>query len=205
MAPLIEWASHGILVIADGSPTGSGRDTSALLKKGLDWAVANAGKGNYSTVDASRVGVAGQSCGGLLAYDLESDRRVTALGIFNSGALNAQQRRKIPSFTKPIAYFLGGKSDIAWAQVWLADSNRSRLTVRSRELRTTNLSKRTWLRGRETLKQDTAEPIVCLLVANSVKQARNGGDGNSGATRRRRPSLPGRALSTWDGRLCPRI
>ena len=63
MAPLVEWASHGIMVIADGSPSGSGRDTSALLKKGLDWAVSNAGKGKYSMVDASRVGVAGQSCG----------------------------------------------------------------------------------------------------------------------------------------------
>jgi hypothetical protein len=63
MGPLVEWASHGIMVIADGSPSGSGRDTSALLKKGLDWAVSNAGKGKYSMVDASRVGVAGQSCG----------------------------------------------------------------------------------------------------------------------------------------------
>jgi len=116
MAPLIEWASHGILVIADGSPTGSGRDTSTLLKQGLQWAVSHAGKGKYSMVDASRVGVAGQSCGGLLSYDLEGDPRVTALGIFNSGSLQAGQRQKVAKFTKPIAYFLGGKSDIAWAQ-----------------------------------------------------------------------------------------
>jgi hypothetical protein len=63
MSPLIEWASHGIMVIADGNPTGFGMDTAALLKKGVDWAVANAGKGKYSFVDASRIGVAGQSCG----------------------------------------------------------------------------------------------------------------------------------------------
>jgi hypothetical protein len=119
MSPLIEWASHGIMVIADGSPTGSGRDTSALLKKGLEWAVANAGKGNYTYVDASRVGAAGQSCGGLLIYDLAQEKRVTALGSFNSGSLNAQQRTMVPKFTKPIAYFLGGKTDIAYAQVCL--------------------------------------------------------------------------------------
>ncbi|KAF1988029.1 hypothetical protein K402DRAFT_329668, partial [Aulographum hederae CBS 113979] len=114
MGLLIEWASHGILVIADGSPSGSGQDTSARLKEGLEWALANAGKGKYSMVDASRIGVGGQSCGGLLAYDLESDPRVTTLGIFNSGSLTAQQREVVPKVTKPIAYFIGGQSDIAY-------------------------------------------------------------------------------------------
>jgi hypothetical protein len=52
-----------------------------------------------------------------LTYDLEGDKRVTALGVFNSGSLNAQQRKMVPGFTKPIAYFLGGKSDIAYTNV----------------------------------------------------------------------------------------
>jgi hypothetical protein len=54
---------------------------------------------------------------GLLAYQLALDPRVTALGIFNSGALAPAQRVDVPKFTKPIAYFMGGKSDIAWANV----------------------------------------------------------------------------------------
>jgi len=36
MSLLIEWASQGIIVIADGFPGGSGFDTSALLLKSLD-------------------------------------------------------------------------------------------------------------------------------------------------------------------------
>jgi hypothetical protein len=80
MSPLIEWASNGILVIADGSPSGRGRDTSALKKRGLDRAQRNTGKGKYAMVDASRVGVSGKSCAGLVTYDLEVDRRVTTVG-----------------------------------------------------------------------------------------------------------------------------
>jgi dienelactone hydrolase len=117
MSPLIEWASHGIMVIADGSPSGSGRDTSALLKKSLDWLDTIGSNPKYAFVDITRVGVAGQSCGGLLAYDLEGDKRIKTVGIFNSGALNAQQQKMPPNFTKPIAYFLGGSSDIAYKQV----------------------------------------------------------------------------------------
>ncbi|KAF2396090.1 hypothetical protein EJ06DRAFT_516764 [Trichodelitschia bisporula] len=116
LSPLVEWASHGMLVIADGAPNGRSRDTAALMKKALDWVNANAGKGAYAQVDGKRVGISGQSCGGLVAYEVEGDKRVTAVGIFNSGALNAAQRQVVPKFSKPIAYFLGGKTDIAYAQ-----------------------------------------------------------------------------------------
>jgi hypothetical protein len=62
---LIEWTSYGIMVIANGEPNGAGSETAEWNKEALNWITQNAGKGKYTQVDASRVGVAGQSCGGL--------------------------------------------------------------------------------------------------------------------------------------------
>jgi len=122
---LTEVASHGILVIANGTPNGPGNpnhiaDTQnpsgAEHKGAIDWVTSVAGTGNYSNVDASRIAVAGQSCGAMQAYMLAKDPRVSAIGIFNSGFINATD--PFPTeITKPIFYFLGGSTDIAYANV----------------------------------------------------------------------------------------
>lgn len=72
---LIEWASHGIMVIANGEPNGSGSETAQWDTEAINWALRNAGKGKYAQVTASRIGVAGQSCGGLEAYTVGNPRR----------------------------------------------------------------------------------------------------------------------------------
>jgi dienelactone hydrolase len=113
----IEWASWGIMVIANGEPNGAGTETAAWNTEAMNWITQNAGKGKYAQVDASRIGVGGQSCGGLEAYTAGTDKRVTSVGIFNSGALQAGQKSFPRSVAKPIAYFLGGSSDIAYNQV----------------------------------------------------------------------------------------
>jgi dienelactone hydrolase len=113
----IEWASWGIMVIANGEPNGSGSETAAWNTEAINWITQNAGKGKYAQVDASRMGVAGQSCGGLEAYTAGTDKRITSVGIFNSGALQAGQKSFPRAVAKPIAYFLGGSSDIAYNQV----------------------------------------------------------------------------------------
>jgi dienelactone hydrolase len=118
MAPLVEWASHGIMVIADGNPAGSpstGRDTADLLRKSLAWLKTAPAK--YPFLDTSRIGVSGQSCGGLLAYDVANDPGITSVGIFNSGGLQAAQSKLATQFKNPTAYFLGGSTDIAYANV----------------------------------------------------------------------------------------
>jgi len=62
--------------------------------------------------------VAGQSCGGVEAYAVGGDARVMVIGIFNSGLMTAaESQRTAPTITKPIFYFLGGSSDIAYANV----------------------------------------------------------------------------------------
>lgn len=114
---LREIASHGFLAIANGAPNGSGSTTSQMLTQSIDWAVAeNSRQGSryYDRIDTTKVAVAGFSCGGLEAYAVSNDPRVTTTGIFSSGLLNDADDYQLRRLTKPIAYFVGGSSDIAY-------------------------------------------------------------------------------------------
>jgi len=89
-----------------------------VLRQGVDWVTATVkgGAAQYANVDISRIAAAGQSCGATQAYQLAQDPRVTAIGIFNSGITNASE--PLPTkITKPIFYFLGGPTDIAYKNV----------------------------------------------------------------------------------------
>ncbi|KAL3468914.1 hypothetical protein BJX99DRAFT_265700 [Aspergillus californicus] len=119
-------ASYGFIVIASGSPNGRGTTDVELMKDALDWIDEKAGTGRYTTVDTARVAVAGQSCGGLEAYQMRDDARVSYLGIFNSGFLDLgflggllglpnEDPETIHEVKKPVFYFLGGEEDIAYA------------------------------------------------------------------------------------------
>ncbi len=114
---LREIASHGFLAIANGGPNASGSTSSAMLTQSIDWAVAeNSRQGSkyYGRIDTGKVAVAGFSCGGLEAYAVSNDPRVTTTGIFSSGLLNDADDYQLRRLTKPIAYFIGGSSDIAY-------------------------------------------------------------------------------------------
>ncbi|KOX11780.1 cellulose-binding protein [Micromonospora sp. NRRL B-16802] len=114
---LREIASHGFLAIANGAPNGSGSTNSQMLTQSIDWAVAeNSRQGSkyFNRLDTSKVAVAGFSCGGLEAYAVSNDPRVTTTGIFSSGLLNDADDYQLRRLTKPIAYFVGGPSDIAY-------------------------------------------------------------------------------------------
>lgn len=115
---LLEVASWGHVILASGSPDGTGSTDAEQMTDGIDWAVANTGSGAYGNLDASRIAAAGQSCGGLEAYEQAQDGRITAFGIFNSGQFTSlASRRIVPTVTVPIFYFLGGSSDIAYGNV----------------------------------------------------------------------------------------
>ncbi|MEU7752264.1 cellulose binding domain-containing protein [Micromonospora sp. NPDC049171] len=114
---LREIASHGFLAIANGAPNGSGSTNSQMLTQSIDWAVAeNSRQGSkyFNRIDTTKVAVAGFSCGGLEAYAVSNDPRVTTTGIFSSGLLNDADDYQLRRLTKPIAYFVGGPSDIAY-------------------------------------------------------------------------------------------
>ncbi|KAK1753025.1 hypothetical protein QBC47DRAFT_404387 [Echria macrotheca] len=122
---LIEVASYGVFIIANGSPTG-GENVNGMAETSypnatahrvaIDWVTKVAGTtgGKYANVDASRLAAAGMSCGGIQSYAIGWDPRVTAIGIFNSGIKNLTDVDWPKNITKPIFYFLGGPTDIAY-------------------------------------------------------------------------------------------
>lgn len=114
---LREISSYGFLVIANGAPNGSGSTSSQMLTQSIDWAFAEnsrSGGKYYGKLDTSHVAVGGWSCGGLEAYAVSNDSRITTTLIFSSGLLNDGDDYQLKRLTKPIAYFIGGSSDIAY-------------------------------------------------------------------------------------------
>ena len=93
---LSEVASHGFLVIAIGpmpkeGERGSGRSTASQLTDAIDWAIAQDSNNTsiyYNKIDTTKIAVAGMSCGGLQAYEVATDPRVSTVMICNSGIFN---------------------------------------------------------------------------------------------------------------------
>jgi hypothetical protein len=67
---LAEISSHGFLIIANGAPGGSMNDKTKAtdLPDAIDWIYQNAGKGEYTNVDKTKLAAAGQSCGGIQVF-----------------------------------------------------------------------------------------------------------------------------------------
>jgi enterochelin esterase-like enzyme len=141
---LLEIASYGYLVVVPGyigaelaahrkaqppAPQGTLNlaTTTADVKAGLDWALAQNGRAGSKyrgLIDTSAVAVAGFSCGGVQALGLAADPRVKALIVDNSGIF-PDDSIKIPGMDlpksalakihTPVLYLMGGPTDIAWA------------------------------------------------------------------------------------------
>lgn len=114
---LTEWASHGFLVIANGRPNGSGSTDSDMLIEAVDWAVAEnsrVGSKYRGRIDTTKIAVMGQSCGGIETYEVAEDPRITTTVFWNSGLLRDSQNYLISRLHAPVAYFIGGPSDIAY-------------------------------------------------------------------------------------------
>ena len=140
---LAEIASHGFIVLAIGphrdspAPRQQRPDDPAewppfetrysQMFDALDWATAeNARQGSplLGKVAVDRVAVMGHSCGGLQAVKASVDPRVTTTLVLNSGMLadddqymrrHELERSILEEMHAPIAYFIGGDSDIAYA------------------------------------------------------------------------------------------
>ncbi|MFB4266168.1 alpha/beta hydrolase [Nonomuraea sp. GTA35] len=123
---LKELASHGFLVIANGRPGGTGSTDADMLIDAIDWAIAENGRlasRFRGRIDTTKIAVMGQSCGGLEAYEVSDDPRVTTTGIWNSGIMSALDKAQLARLHAPIGYFIGGPSDIAYENA-LDDWNR---------------------------------------------------------------------------------
>ncbi|MGW7514513.1 poly(ethylene terephthalate) hydrolase family protein [Streptomyces sp. NPDC054796] len=114
---LTEWASHGFLVIANGRPGGSGSTTSDMLTDSVDWAIAENSRRTskyYGKIDTTKIAVMGQSCGGIETYEVADDPRLTTVALWNSGLLSNTQDSLLRGLHTPVAYFVGGPTDIAY-------------------------------------------------------------------------------------------
>ena len=99
-AAMAQLASHGYFVIADGTPNGTGsRNMNAnnLEEMGrpmlayMSWIVAENRKpcsAYYQSLDTSKIGANGFSCGGLLSMGTAKDPRTTTWGLTSSGSFS---------------------------------------------------------------------------------------------------------------------
>lgn len=116
---------------AGNVPTAMTKDEDLI--KAIDWAIAeNARKDRplFGKLDPTKVAVMGQSCGGLQATAVAGDPRIRTVVIWNSGVFNnpnqpaptggparslsGATKDSLKKFHAPVAYFLGGPSDVAY-------------------------------------------------------------------------------------------
>jgi len=131
---LAEIASHGIVIIADGPPIpeqripleqrsepaprpspGSLKPDGTALIAALDWIEAQNKEQSsryFDKIDLSKVAVMGMSCGGLMAYGASGDKRVTTVGIWNSGLLEPNAAI-FASLHSSVLIVTGGPQDVA--------------------------------------------------------------------------------------------
>lgn len=136
-------ASHGYLVVAIGPKDGKmpsftspepgkpfipppAASKASQLIDAIDWSLAEnklAGVPYAGKIDSAAIAVAGQSCGGLQAIKASADPRVKTSVILNSGivppspgmpAMTDATKADLGHFHAPVAYFIGGPTDIAF-------------------------------------------------------------------------------------------
>ncbi len=107
----------------------AGQTRDADLIAAIDWAIGENGRAGSpyaGRLDPDKVAVMGQSCGGLQATAVSSDPRIKTVVIWNSGVfpeggdspgarLSGARKSDVLNFHAPVAYFLGGPSDVAYA------------------------------------------------------------------------------------------
>jgi hypothetical protein len=119
---LVEVASHGYIIAADGTMNGGSgfggtQSTVQILRDSLDWAFKG-GAAKYGNVDLNKTSTAGQSCGGLSALSTAyHDDRVKRILMFNIAIFEDNKRYLLQEIKVPVAYFIGGKTDMGYNTV----------------------------------------------------------------------------------------
>ncbi|HTE39935.1 MAG TPA: hypothetical protein VK629_03845 [Steroidobacteraceae bacterium] len=107
-------------------PAPASRD--AQLIDAIDWAIKENDRKDSAYRDrlnTKKIAVMGQSCGGLQAIASSADPRIVTSVIWNSGvfvetgntaarSLSGARKQSLSKFHAPVAYFIGGPSDVAY-------------------------------------------------------------------------------------------
>ncbi|GAB1317080.1 Chlorophyllase [Madurella fahalii] len=118
---LIEVASHGYVIAADGLAGGvAGKSQSMVtdMRASLDWA-AKGGAARYGSTAAAfqngAVATMGHSCGGLEAMSTAyHDDRVKRIILLNIGIFQDEKRYLLQEIKVPVAWFVGGPKDMGY-------------------------------------------------------------------------------------------
>jgi hypothetical protein len=140
---LVEIASYGYLIVANGPPVSGipeegeieldpmldpydakfGKSKVQQMTDSVDW-IVKGGASKYGNIDTTKIVAAGQSCGGLEAYSASyHDNRIKLTLVINSGVLNENQKHMLKELTAPVGYFLGGPKDAGYLNVSMHVNN----------------------------------------------------------------------------------
>lgn len=117
---LREIASHGYIIIANGTPTGLGMTDERGQLQAVRWA-AQTPVGDDDLrhhIDAAKIALAGQSKGAIHTYaaanDLCDDSAVKSIAIFNSGLMRRRARdlALVTGLLTSVYYFVGDERDV---------------------------------------------------------------------------------------------
>jgi hypothetical protein len=105
-----------------GAPAGMGNMTDGTaLVQAIDWIEKESRDSKsrfFNKVNVQKVAAMGMSCGGLMSYGAAGDKRVSTVGIWNSGLFDDEtnSRKKYhDSIHGSVLIITGGESDIAYA------------------------------------------------------------------------------------------
>jgi hypothetical protein len=118
---LIEVASHGYVIAADGQAGGTGRSQSMWtdMQASISW-LTGGGAAKYGTVDPSALTTMGHSCGGLESMSSAyRDERVKRAILLNIGIFQDEKRYLLQEIKVPVAWFIGGPKDMGYPNVSL--------------------------------------------------------------------------------------
>jgi hypothetical protein len=121
---LLELASYGVIAIADGKPAASASSDPAAngirpgpdakpMMMAIDWITAENARPCspfYQKLAVDKIGIGGQSCGGMMTLLSAGDKRVATAMVFNSG-LSSGDATLFGSYHAPMLFLAGGSSD----------------------------------------------------------------------------------------------
>jgi len=120
---LLKLAEHGVMVIANGTPGGSGSSSAQWLRSAITWAInenSRPGSPYEGKLDTDAISAQGQSCGGYEALATSAaDPRVSSTVLWNIGVLPlggfGVTKDTLNHLHAPIAYITGGPCDTGFS------------------------------------------------------------------------------------------